>query len=264
MSEELAAVVADVAGRLPPDHLAAWCRVVRGAAAPSRAVEVALLEARPGYALAGTAGRLVDAWRRAGVSGEAVALALEAAGAVARERAAQAATVAVSGPQSDAVPLRLTSQVALEVIGEAVSSLLVVSFAAHGVAEIVAALGRAADRGIRVDLVLETSLAAGGTLSGPGAADAFRELAGRQGVCFWHWPQERRPLVGRSRAALHAKLIAADERSALLGSANLTDSALERNLEIGVVLREPAAVRGIVRHFRALMRPGTGPLEPLR
>ncbi|WP_396449455.1 hypothetical protein [Actinomadura sp.] len=55
-------------------------------------------------------------------------------------------TIAVSGPMSDAVPLRLTSQVALEVIREATNSLLIVSFAAHGVTEIVSELARTADR----------------------------------------------------------------------------------------------------------------------
>ncbi|WP_396449454.1 phospholipase D-like domain-containing protein [Actinomadura sp.] len=80
---------------------------------------------------------------------------------------------------------------------------------------------------------------------------------------FWHWPREQRPVLGRSRATLHAKLLAADEKSALLGSANLTDRALAENLEIGVVLREPSAVRSLVPHFRALMRPAAGPLVSL-
>ena len=71
-------------------------------------------------------------------------------------------------------------------------------------------------------------------------------------------------MIGASRAALHAKLVAADERVALLGSANLTDKALAVNLELGVIIRDPGTVRRIVRHFRSLMEPGAGPLEPLR
>ncbi|SEF58220.1 PLD-like domain-containing protein [Thermomonospora echinospora] len=262
MSDTLPSTIAAIAEELPSTHLAAWCRVLRTAPGPTPSVEAELLEARPGYAMAGTARRLVDAWRRAGATGDAIALALEAAAVVGRDRAAHASTIAVSGPTSDAVPVRLTSQVALEVIRDAGDRLLVVSFAAHGVAAIITELTLAADRGVHVDLVLETSVAAGGTLAGPDAARVFRSLADHDRVRFWYWPQERRPVTGRSRAALHAKLIAADEHTALLGSANLTDRALDGNLEIGVVLREPAAVRSIVRHFRALMRPGTGPLAP--
>jgi cardiolipin synthase C len=63
------------------------------------------------------------------------------------------------------------------------------------------------------------------------------------------------------RAALHAKLVAADERIALLGSANSTDKALAVNLELGVIIRDSDVVSRIVRHFRSLMQPGVGPLE---
>jgi putative cardiolipin synthase len=73
----------------------------------------------------------------------------------------------------------------------------------------------------------------------------------------------RCPAIGTSRAALHAKLVAADERVALLGSANLTDKALALNLELGVIIRDPDVVRRLVRHFRSLMRPGVGLLEPV-
>ena len=75
--------------------------------------------------------------------------------------------------------------------------------------------------------------------------------------------QPRRPAIGASRAALHAKLVAADERVALLGSANLTDKALALNLELGVIIRDPEVVRRMVRHFRSLMRPGVGVLQSL-
>lgn len=97
--------------------------------------------------------------------------------------------------------------------------------------------------------------------SARGAAAAFDTLRGR--ARFWHWPQHQRPVMGRSRAALHAKLIAADRQVALLGSANLTDRALAFNIEIGVVLREPDAVRRIVGHFRGLMDAENGPLRRL-
>ncbi|GAA4239987.1 hypothetical protein GCM10022254_62990 [Actinomadura meridiana] len=263
MTGDLPSVIAATAAELAPRHLAAWCRVLRATDRPSQTVEAALLESRPGYALSGIARRLVTAWSHSGASGESVALALETAGAIRREQSVQRSTIAVSGPVSDAVPVRLTSQVALEVIREATRSLLIVSFAAHGVSEIVTEVARTADRGVRVDLVLETSVADGGTLDGPGAAAAFRSLRDRPGVRFWHWPQDRRSILGRSRAALHGKLIAADERSALLGSANLTDRALAQNLEIGVVLREPSTVQSLVRHFQSLMNPHNGPLSRL-
>ncbi|MFE7756296.1 phospholipase D-like domain-containing protein [Streptomyces sp. NPDC057429] len=48
---------------------------------------------------------------------------------------------------------------------------------------------------------------------------------------------------GAARSSLHAKVIAADRRVALLGSANLTGRALTDNVEIGVILRDRPADR---------------------
>ena len=101
---------------------------------------------------------------------------------------------------------------------------------------------------------------AAGTL-GPGVRALL--LYPMQDATFWTWPAARRPAIGASRAALHAKLVAADQRVALLGSANLADKALALNLELGVIIRDPEVVRRMVRHFRSLMRPGEGVLRSL-
>ena len=123
-------------------------------------------------------------------------------------------------------------------------------------------LHHAAERGVRIDLVLESAEADGGTLHGPlGASAAFEAI--RREATFWAWPAARRPATGASRAAMHAKLVAADAKVALLSSANLTDKALGDNLEVGLLVRDPDVVRRIVGHFHSLMRPGIGPLEPV-
>jgi putative cardiolipin synthase len=234
-------------------------------ASQGKQIEARLIDAKPGFALAGAAARLVAAWKATHPvpSGEAVAIALEAATLVQSRALAQRSEVVISGPASPSVPVRLTSAVISGIIRDCRESLLVVSFAAFGVTEVVTELHHAAQRGVRIDLVLESAEGDGGTLHGPiGASAAFKAV--RRDATFWAWPADRRPVAGGSRAALHAKLVAADERVALLGSANLTDKALAHNLELGVLLHDPAVVRRIMHHFRSLMRPGTGPLEPLR
>ncbi len=264
----LAAVIASLTERLPPGHAAAWARVLRPVPAEAvkshgRQLEALLIDAKPGFALSGAAGRLVAAWRNADPvpSGDAVALALETATLVQSSTLAQRSEVVVSGPASPSVPVRLTSSVISGIIHDSRESLLVVSFAAFGVAEVVTALQHATQRGVSIDLVLESAEEDGGTLHGPaGASAAFQAL--RQHATFWTWPANRRPLAGGSRAALHAKLVTADERIALLGSANLTDKALAHNLELGVLLRDTNVVRRIVRHFQSLMKPGAGTLQP--
>jgi hypothetical protein len=110
---------------------------------------------------------------------------------------------------------------------------------------------------VRIDLILESAADQGGALHGSvGACVAFEAI--RQDATFWAWPENRHTVVGASRAAQHAKLVAADERVALLGSANLTDKALALNLELGIIIRDPDVVRRVVRHFRPSWNPAQG------
>jgi len=168
----------------------------------------------------------------------------------------------ISGPTSPSVPVRLTSSVVTEVIRAARQSLLIVSFAAYGVADVIHELTNAAADGIHIDLVLEGSAEDGGTLrGGTGAPAAFASL--RDHAIFWYWPAHRRPAAGNSRAALHAKIITADTHTALISSANLTDRALSSNLEVGVVLHDPNVIERLVQHFAVLMSPQANQLERL-
>ena len=175
--------------------------------------------------------------------------------------AARRSDIVISGPVSDSEAIRLTGWVISELIHDCQESLLIVSFAAFGVTGGTRTRpGRAAGRADR-----------------PGPGDHGRggwrlARAGRGGRRLPGHPAgcdvldlARRPAagIGASRAALHAKLVAADQRVALLGSANLTDKALALNLELGVIIRDPEVVRRMVRHFRSLMQPGNGVLQSL-
>ncbi|WP_121158646.1 DISARM system phospholipase D-like protein DrmC [Micromonospora pisi] len=260
-----ALALADIAARLPAGHVDAWAAVLTSTAAPDSATEARLIDARPGYAVAAQAHQLVNAWRvnAPAVPGAAVALALRSAAQVHRTTAQHQPSLVINGPTSPNVPVRLTSSVVVEMIRAARESLLIVSFAAYGVTEVITELVASANRGVHIDLVLESSAPDGGALRGhTGAAVAFTALRDR--ATFWHWPAHQRAAAGNPRAALHAKLIAADTRTALVSSANLTDRALSSNLEVGVVLHDPDLVRRLVRHFTGLMNPRTGPLEVTR
>ena len=59
-----------------------------------------------------------------------------------------------------------------------------------------------------------------------------------------------------SLSHLHAKVYVADEAAALVASANLTRSGLDRNLEYGVLLDDPALVRKVRGDLLAHMRLG--------
>jgi phosphatidylserine/phosphatidylglycerophosphate/cardiolipin synthase-like enzyme len=239
----LAGLLAGLARRLPRDRVGDWAGALRGALGPD---DPALDRFAAELLAAGLAHHL-DHMRRAWreevqeLTGASVALALEAA-ALQYEtcRPDRLVEPVVSGPVSPSVPVRLTSGVAVDVIRSARESLLVASFAAYGVDDVVRELRQAVRRGVLVDLLLEESTA---------AVRAFAPLHGR--VRVWH----------RMDGTLHAKALVADRHTALLGSANLTDRALRDNIEVGVIIRDPQAVGRIADHLRWLIRPADGPLR---
>jgi cardiolipin synthase len=70
---------------------------------------------------------------------------------------------------------------------------------------------------------------------------------------------QHRTSEGGLERAMHAKAAIADEQVAFVTSANLTGSAIEANMELGLLVRGGAVPRRLARHFRALM--GAGHLE---
>ena len=59
---------------------------------------------------------------------------------------------------------------------------------------------------------------------------------------------------GEEERGFHCKLVVADDRRAILGSANLFYANLVENLEIGVLLEQPQDVRPLVEVLRVLRR----------
>lgn len=221
--------------RLPEEGAIEWARVLARASGPADPILSRFASAQVAAGLAEQFNTVVEAWfaECPDLPGKALALALAAISETAHPIPPQPV---VSGPVSPAVPARLTSGIALEVIRSASVSLLVSSFAARGAEAVVTEIADAAHRGVRIDLLLEETTH---------AADAFAALP--SAVQIWH----RIPRSG----VIHAKLIAADRHTAVLGSANLTDRALTDNIELGIVLRDPAVVGPLVDHFRWLISP---------
>jgi phosphatidylserine/phosphatidylglycerophosphate/cardiolipin synthase-like enzyme len=89
---------------------------------------------------------------------------------------------------------------------------------------------------------------------------------------FWtaDWPGARRPGVFYDPRALepegpagvlHAKAVVADDEIVFATSANLTEAALDRNIELGLLVRDAALAATVVSHFQVLIDRGL--LTPL-
>jgi phosphatidylserine/phosphatidylglycerophosphate/cardiolipin synthase-like enzyme len=145
-----------------------------------------------------------------------------------------------TGPESDRGHGRLTLAVVAELIDEARHEILLASYATIPGQNVRRALEAAADRDVNITLLLERN-ADNPNFNGHG--DPFPGLAARRLA----WPADARP----AGASMHAKVLVVDRRTALVGSANLTGHALERNLECGLLVRGGRVPALLTEHILA-------------
>jgi phosphatidylserine/phosphatidylglycerophosphate/cardiolipin synthase-like enzyme len=194
---------------------------------------------------------------------EHAALLLEA---VAAERTpelkASKIELVTSGPDA-AGSTRDTGVVLRELFGSAKRRVLIVGFAVHQGREIFAVLGermrQVPDLAVRICLDIRRN---------PGDTTRTDALLRRFAERFLRheWPGPRPPEVfydPRSliegdalRASLHAKCVVADGERIYIGSANFTEAAQLRNIEIGVAVRAAGTALAIEGHFAALIERG--------
>ncbi len=240
---ELAAAVAAAASSLSDDHVRALAAAYRpadgftgGHAARARMAMPALHH------------REVDRVNRAwaaepSLPGSAISMAFEAVEAARGSHDGVSVEVVVTGPDSPAAPVRLTSEVVRQLIDGASKRVTMVSFAAYRIGSVIAALDAAVGRGVDVSLILESPQ----LLDGGGGAFAYASYR------IYEWPVDRREPPD---AKLHGKAVIVDSRDVLLTSANMTSAAYDRNIELGVLCHGGGVAAQVQRHFDALIARG--------
>jgi cardiolipin synthase A/B len=127
-------------------------------------------------------------------------------------------------------------------------------FAAAKIPILVECLEKAAHRGVELTLVLESEEESEGQLS-VDALQAFPKAIHDQ-ASIYVWPYNKRALNARRRPGkLHAKCAVVDD-AAIISSANLTDDAFNRNIELGILIRGSNISNAIYRQFSALIEAG--------
>jgi phosphatidylserine/phosphatidylglycerophosphate/cardiolipin synthase-like enzyme len=176
----------------------------------------------------------------------------------AADRLARSAQLVWSGPSEGHGGLRDTRAVLDEVCARAERHVLVATYVVYdGLRSLAALARRMRERpALAVDLYVHLEPPAHGEVDEARAAAGwvrrFRER---------HWPEDVRvPAVWYDPAtldrsagvSLHAKCVVVDGRHAFVTSANFTEAAQARNIEVGVLLDHPALAQGLVGQFQAL------------
>ena len=155
-----------------------------------------------------------------------------------------------TGPASGRFAARRTDQLLYDLLAQAKRRALIVTFAAHSIERLIRELRGALGRGVQLTLLLETEEGSGGQLSRD-ALIAFGGLPLSQ-VEVLHWPRSGRELNAAGRPGkLHAKCAVIDD-TVVIGSANLTDDAFNRNMELGLAVNDPILADALIGHFREL------------
>jgi phosphatidylserine/phosphatidylglycerophosphate/cardiolipin synthase-like enzyme len=158
-----------------------------------------------------------------------------------------------TGPDIPMATPRDTLPQMLEMIGRAKTSILLVTFAAFKATAIMDALQAADARGVRLMIVVESAVDSAGQLTHD-AYKAFPKSLIASG-CVWHWPIEKRPKNQKGLPGkLHAKCLVIDNSEALVSSANLTDDAMERNIEVGIRCSNFCVAKQLGAKFEALAK----------
>ncbi|MDQ6802754.1 MAG: DISARM system phospholipase D-like protein DrmC [Acidobacteriota bacterium] len=164
-----------------------------------------------------------------------------------------------SGPEVPGVHARDTRQVYEQLLSSAERNIWACSFVYFDGHKAFDALARRMDAKPELRVILMLNIKRGhNDTSIP--TDVVRRFADR----FWKtdWPGKARPQVyydprslepERPGGVLHAKAVVTDDESVFITSANLTEAALDRNIEIGLLVRDRALALSVTSHFRALI-----------
>jgi len=210
-------------------------------------------------------GKALSELARLGVSGPAAALWLQSI---------EQATARIprpdlvwTGPEVPGLHARNTRRVYEELLGSAERSVWASTYAFFDGPRAFEILARRMDANaeLRVTLLLNIQRKKGDTTV---EQQLVRKFADR----FWatEWPGASRPRVYYDPRALeadgpsgvlHAKAVVVDDVAVFVTSANLTEAALDRNIELGLLVRDRALAASVSSHFQGLIDRGL--LRPL-
>lgn len=199
---------------------------------------------------------LHKAWKDAtSLSPAEIAAALRGASAASKLAGRRGSVELVwTGPDTGLVAIRQTERVLCEVIESAKQRIFLVSFVAYEVKNVIQALRDAVAKQVRIDILLETDIERGGKVS-VDSIDTMRKLVPSASLHVWK-ADGRSTGFGSASGAVHAKCAVADMDMAFITSANLSSAAMERNMELGILVRGGHLPDELARHLDALTATG--------
>jgi len=174
---------------------------------------------------------------------------------------ALAQTLVVTGPVVENSPILKTGSRFIEVVQHAKHELMLATFALYQGDQILSPIHEAMMKNpdLDVTLILNVSRKYGDTTLTEEVVEAYK-----RDFLAKHWPWEIRPKVyhfpaslhlkASERASMHCKFVLADEERCFITSANFTEAAQTKNIEVGVELTGSYEPRALSSYFKALIQ----------
>ncbi|MBM3793880.1 MAG: hypothetical protein FJW31_07380 [Acidobacteria bacterium] len=186
-----------------------------------------------------------------------------------RDDAERSLQLVLSGPEVVGIPVVDTKTTVLSLFQEAQQEVLITSYVFHQAAAFFSMLARKhdADPAFRVTFIVDL------THSRKSPEDSIAKMAPAYGANFrkQHWPGRRPPEIwhdprgfepaAADRGVLHAKTVIVDRKIVFITSANFTEAAQARNIEAGVLIRQPRIAQRLHDYFTGLIT--TNVLRPI-
>lgn len=253
---------------LSPPDLHALKDALRSGRLPSPFLPSAVERIVPGPVAGGVCAAL-QAMTVSGANREGLVAALELLAAARSNQPSvdELIELVTTGPDAGAIASRDTQVVVQDLFRSASRSVMIAGYELYQAKPVFRALAeRMAEKpGMDVRMFLNVKRPFGDT-------SAVRELLAGFAYRFRneHWPTgmpmpeiyfDPRSLAmdGKPKAVLHAKCVVVDDATAFVSSANFTEAAQERNIEVGVLVRSPIVSLRLQSFFMGLV--ATGALE---
>ncbi len=177
-------------------------------------------------------------------------------------------TLVITGPVIPDLEILKTTSRFVEVVQHARHELILATFALYQGDQILAPIHDAMrrDPGLQVILILNIPRKYGDTTLSEEIIASFK-----RNFFSKHWPWVERPAIyffppsleldPAKRATMHAKFVVADGERCFITSANFTEAAQKKNIEVGVELAEAKEASRLANYIHGLIQNGT--LHPI-
>lgn len=171
-------------------------------------------------------------------------------------------TLVVTGPSTSQTENLKTGARFIQVVQHARRELMLATFALYQGDRILEPIHDAMilNPNLDVTVILNVARKYGDRTKNEDIIDAARQEFSKN----WPWPQmpsvwyfpESLNLNSADRASMHAKFVIADEERCFITSANFTDAAQKKNIEVGIELSNSLEPKSLSQYFKQLMSEG--------